>query len=46
MYDRSRGPSGGLSKPFRGFELTTSEYLLSMMWAKCIASDDPRLKDK
>jgi hypothetical protein len=44
MYERSKRKSGGLAEPFRGFELSTAEYLESMMWPKCVASDDPRLK--
>jgi hypothetical protein len=30
-------------KPFRGFELTTAEYLESMTWTRCVLRDDPRL---
>jgi hypothetical protein len=46
MYDRRRRKSDGVAEPFRGFELSTAEYLESMMWARCVASDDPRMKGR
>ncbi len=46
MYDRRRRKSDGVAEPFRGFELSTAEYLESMMWARCVATDDPRLMEK